>query len=136
MSRNKSGYQSRQPTACCIVLWCFSKNNLSPKNPYPRCDCLVTDFCFSGWKMLYTCRVFFFFFCAHIVCITMFSFCVKGENLSFNKRGIEIRLKEQVLKLQSKSLNILKSIYKVDKKEVWKLVEKGKKKEQRYNMKF
>lgn len=56
----------------------------------------------------------------------MFSFCVMVKNLSTSKGGLEIRLKEQVQKVQSKSLNILRSIYEGDKKEVWKLVEKEK----------
>lgn len=64
----------------------------------------------------------------------MFSFCVMVENLRTCKGEVEIRLKEQVQKIQPKSLKILRSIYKRDKKEVWKLVKK--KKEERYNMKF
>lgn len=56
----------------------------------------------------------------------MFSFCVMVENLRTYKGEVEIKLKEQVQKIQPKSLKILRSIYKRDKKEVWKLVKKKK----------
>lgn len=131
MSRNKSCYQNRQPIACCAVLWCYSKNNLPPKNPYSRCGFSVTSFCFSGWNMLHTCRVNFFN--PYIACIIMFSFCVMVENLRTCKGEVEIRLKEQVQKIQPKSLKILRSIYKRDKKEVWKLVKKKRKRDITWN---
>lgn len=57
----------------------------------------------------------------------MFYFCVMVENLSISKGGVEIRLKEQVQKAQSKSMSILKSIYERDKKKSANWLKKEKK---------